>query len=80
MILNQRIAQEHLTLHAYVQRAADAHDQQNHDGGTDTRQSNVPHLLETIGAVHLSGFIETGVDACHGGKVNEIRGVLVLIR
>ena len=70
VILNQRVTKKHLTLHTYVQGATDAHNQQYDDGRSDTRQSDMPDLLQTACTVHISGLVKTRINTCHGGQIN----------
>ena len=70
MVLNQRVTKKHLTLHTYVQGATDAHNQQYDDGRSDTRQSDVPDLLQTACTVHISGLVKTRINTCHGRQIN----------
>ena len=57
--------------HADVHHGAHSQDEQDDDGGTDTRQGDVPNLLGLVRTVDDGGFILFHVDAGDGGQIDD---------
>lgn len=54
-----------------AEELAQSHDEEDRDRGTNGGERDIPHTAESACAVQTGRFIKAGIDACHGGKIDD---------